>query len=283
MSYTSSAAPAIERAIDERLLIDNRPTRRIDQPRGRLHVSKVRGGHETPRAMAQEQMDGQNIGLPEQLVLGDPRGTDRGSTAWLQVLAPGDDVHAKRQSNARDLAADVAQAQHAEDSSREFLADRRLPPTGANRVGFLHEVTVAGKDQCPGQFDGGSCAIAGVGHADAALLRGRHVNRGVARAGGGNQLEAGQALDDRARQRCALSHHANHVKGLESFHDPIVTRHMIGEYGDVGAARHRRPIRRAERNVLVVVEDGDLEACGRHHDAIIVRLIGCPDQAPNSL
>src|SRR5260370_41724227 len=55
---------------DQSLLVDDRPARRIDQPSRWLHSLQLRGSYQAARTAAQHQMDRQDIGLLEQLVLG---------------------------------------------------------------------------------------------------------------------------------------------------------------------------------------------------------------------
>src|SRR5277367_199634 len=55
---------------DQSLLIDDRSARRIDQPGRWLHSLQLRGPYQAARTAAQHQMDGQDVGLLEQLILG---------------------------------------------------------------------------------------------------------------------------------------------------------------------------------------------------------------------
>src|SRR5436189_2239268 len=54
---------------DQSLLVDDRPARRIDQPRRWLHSLQLRGAYQATRTAAQHQMDRQDVGPLEQLVL----------------------------------------------------------------------------------------------------------------------------------------------------------------------------------------------------------------------
>src|SRR5260370_4326080 len=54
---------------DQSLLVDDRPARRIDQPSRQLHFLQLRGPYQATRTAAQHQMDRQDVGLLEQLVL----------------------------------------------------------------------------------------------------------------------------------------------------------------------------------------------------------------------
>src|SRR6202158_4792690 len=85
---------------DQSLLLDDRPERRIDQPCPWLHPLQLRGAYQAARTAAQHQMDRQDIGPLEQLVLGNQdcaRGFGR------HVLAPGNQIHSKSAPDPRDL------------------------------------------------------------------------------------------------------------------------------------------------------------------------------------
>src|SRR5438445_3204379 len=93
--------PVLQRA-DQSLLFDDRPSRRIDQPGRWLHSLQLRGPYQPARTAAQHQMDRQNVGSLEQLV---PRHQDcDGGCGGFgrHVLAPGDQIHAKRAPDPRD-------------------------------------------------------------------------------------------------------------------------------------------------------------------------------------
>src|ERR1700704_4091518 len=54
---------------DERVLVDDRSARRIDQSGRWLHSLQLRGPDQATRTAAQHQMDRQDVGTLEQLVL----------------------------------------------------------------------------------------------------------------------------------------------------------------------------------------------------------------------
>ena len=58
-------------------------------------------------------MDGHQVGLTEQLFLRNQNRASRSGDLWRHVLAPGNNFHPKGESDARDLYADIAQAEHA--------------------------------------------------------------------------------------------------------------------------------------------------------------------------
>src|SRR6202051_3508070 len=59
---------------DQSLFFDDRPARRIDQPGSWLHSLQLRGPYQAARTAAQHQMDRQDVGSLEKLVLGDQGG-----------------------------------------------------------------------------------------------------------------------------------------------------------------------------------------------------------------
>src|SRR4029077_16898214 len=92
---------------NEGVLVDDRTARRVYQPRRGLHEYKVGGADEAAGPMAQDYVDGQDVRLPKQLVLRHHRGAHPRGCFRHQVLAPGDDLHAECEPDARDLAADI--------------------------------------------------------------------------------------------------------------------------------------------------------------------------------
>src|SRR6267142_1545610 len=88
---------------DQSLLFDDRPARRIDQPGRWLHSFQLRGPYQAARTAAQHQMDRQDVGLLEQLVLGN-QDCDHGfGGLGRHVLAPGNQIHSKSAPDLRDL------------------------------------------------------------------------------------------------------------------------------------------------------------------------------------
>src|SRR5467141_1715415 len=73
---------------DQSLLVDDRPARSIDQPGRWPHSLQLRGPYQAARTAAQHQMDRQDVGPLEQLVLGDQdcaaASAASGVMFWLQ-------------------------------------------------------------------------------------------------------------------------------------------------------------------------------------------------------
>ena len=72
-------------------------------------------------------MDGDNIRLPEQLVLRDQLGADFSRALGGEILAPGDHLHAEGVADPRYRAADVAETHNSERPADHVITDRLLP------------------------------------------------------------------------------------------------------------------------------------------------------------
>src|SRR5882724_2692223 len=88
---------------DQSLLFDDRPARRIDQPGRWLHSLQLGGPYQAARTAAQHQMDRQDVGPLEQLLLGNQDCARGLGGLGCHVLAPGNQIHSKRAPNPRDL------------------------------------------------------------------------------------------------------------------------------------------------------------------------------------
>src|SRR6202790_1921813 len=88
---------------DQSLLFDDRPARRIDQQGRWLHSLQLRGPYQSARTAAQHQMDRQDVGPLEQLVLGNQDCARGFGGLGRHVLAPGNQIHSKSAPDPRDL------------------------------------------------------------------------------------------------------------------------------------------------------------------------------------
>src|SRR5216683_1039977 len=88
---------------DQSLLFDDRPARRIDQPGRWPHFLQLPGAYQAARTAAQHQMDRQDVGPLEQLVLGNQDCARGFGGLGRHVLAPGNQIHSKSAPNPRDL------------------------------------------------------------------------------------------------------------------------------------------------------------------------------------
>ena len=93
-------------------------------------------------AVAELQVDGQDVGVGEELVLADQGCTALGGAFFSEVLAPSDDFHVEGVAYRGDLRAQAAQAQDAEDFAVDADAYRGLPATaseGSLLLGYVAE------------------------------------------------------------------------------------------------------------------------------------------------
>src|SRR6267378_4540289 len=88
---------------DQSLLFDDWAARGIDQPGRWLHSLQLRGTYQAACTAAQHQMDRQDVGPLEQLVLGNQDCAGSFGGLWRHVLAPGNQIHSKSAANPRNL------------------------------------------------------------------------------------------------------------------------------------------------------------------------------------
>src|SRR6202790_4398667 len=98
---------------DQSLLVDDRPARRIDQPGCWPHSLQLRGPYQAARTAAQHQMDRQDIGALEQLVLGNQGCASGFGGLGRHVLAPGNQIHSKSAPDPCDLGSNPSKSQNA--------------------------------------------------------------------------------------------------------------------------------------------------------------------------
>src|SRR5262249_30029963 len=116
-------------------------------------------------------MHREDVRAPEQLILLDAFDALGRSVFWGQVLAPGDTLHAKGETDAGDCAAEAAEAQQAQRLAGDAVADPGLPSALAQELMILGDPAGRAEDQAPGEFRGILVAAAGTpgaAHGDAA-------------------------------------------------------------------------------------------------------------------
>src|SRR3954451_13326535 len=106
-------------------------------------------------------MVGRYIRLAEELVLRDQCRPGSLGDRGCHVLAPGDDGHAESPADARDLAADIAKAEHAQHPALEFPPDRCLPAATADGMALPDDLACAGQNERPSHLDGRCRSVAG--------------------------------------------------------------------------------------------------------------------------
>ena len=267
MSNTSRPAPAIvllAQRREQRRLVDDRAARGVDQVGGRLHQAELAGADEAARALRQHDVDGDEVGLAEQVVLGDV--ADASLLAFLrrEVLAPGDHLHAERLGDVGGTGAELAEPEHAERHAFEVGPDGRLPHcAGVQPRVLVADVAGQFEHQPDGDAGGRAAERAGAADRDAARLGRLGVDRGVARAGGDQELELGQRLDHLLRKAGALAHRDDDLEILKRRDDLVRAAEMLLEDLDVDLALELRPVGDLEDDVLIVVEN----CAAQRHDA----------------
>src|SRR6266436_9856075 len=98
---------------DQSLLVDDRPARRIDQPGCWPHSLQLRSPYQAARTAAQHQMDRQDVGPLEQIVLGNQDCARGFRGLGCHVLAPGNQIHSKSAPNLRYLCSNPTKSQNA--------------------------------------------------------------------------------------------------------------------------------------------------------------------------
>ncbi len=87
---------------------------------------------------------------------------------------------------------------------------------------------------------------------------GSEIDRGVAPAGGHQQPQLGQALEEAAGKRRPLAHDADDLEVRERFGDRVLGAEMTIEHRDLDPVLERRPVGHGQRDPLIVVEDREL-------------------------
>ena len=207
-------------------------------------------------------MDADDVRAAEQLVLVDALGAPLLGALGRQVLAPGDRLHADGGADLGDLGAEIAEPDDAERAPVEIEADGGLPAAaGAHGVELLAQVAGHGQHQADGELGGGEAAAAAVAAARAAhhhlaVGGGGHVDGGVALAGGHQQPQLGQPLEQRARHRHALAHHAHHVEVGQRAGGGVDIVEALVEHHHLVVLLQARPVGHAQGDILVIVEYG---------------------------
>lgn len=108
---------------DQRWLIDNRLTRRINQAGSWLHQSKFGSSDEPLGASTQDEVDRNYVRLAEQFIFRNQFRSRRFSNLWSQVLAPRDDLHPEGKTNPGDLPSDIAKPDDSQIVAAKIFAD----------------------------------------------------------------------------------------------------------------------------------------------------------------
>src|SRR6185503_19660067 len=108
--------------------------RGVDQSRSRSHQRKLRCSDKPSGAAAQDEMDRDDVGLTEELILRNECRARAFSFLRSQVLTPRNDFHPECEADSRHRRADIAKPEHSQGLAAELFADRCLPSPVANSL-----------------------------------------------------------------------------------------------------------------------------------------------------
>ena len=158
--------PAFERC-DQRGLVGQRTARSVDVYDAFLHARDPLGGEKAACLVAERQVHRHDVGAGEQGVDVDQRHVDLGVLGAI----PADHVHSHAFADARHLAADAAEADHAQRFAEELHAFVRCPYAAAHLAIHAREIARAGPQQRDGVLgDRGVTVALDDVHLDAALI-----------------------------------------------------------------------------------------------------------------
>ena len=176
----------------------------------------------------------------------------------VEILAPGDRLHAHGGADPADLCAEIAEADEPKRLALEVKAERRLPAAaGAHRLELLAQMARQAKHQGDRDLGRRPARATRAADRDVVGLGGLQVDGGVALARGDQQLEVGELVEQRALEGRALAHDADHLEGGERAGGGFHIGQALVEDDDAVGLLELRPVGDAEGHVLIVVEDGN--------------------------
>src|SRR5262249_18752330 len=146
---TRTGDPSLAERLDESALIDDGSPRRIHEIRGRLHQPQLPLPERVARAVAQEEVDGDEVRSLEELIL-----RDQGRAGLLRPLprrvgAPREPLHPERSSISGPLDAELSQADDPGGRPLEVPPERVLPAAPPHRGVLLRDRSSESQDQTP--------------------------------------------------------------------------------------------------------------------------------------
>ncbi len=250
-------AAALERC-DQRRLVDQRSARGVDQQRARLHAGELRRADDAARALRQHEMQADDVGLRQQLVLRDIGRAAGGGFLRRQVLAPGDHLHAEHGAVARHALAELAEPHQAQHLAVKLVARRdAVLEAAAPHAGVgLRDVACRRQHQGEGELRRGRAGPTAARPGDGDALRAHriHVDRAAAYAGHGEEAQLRQAPHQRGREGGALAHRHQDVELLQRLRRLILAGEGVVKERDLRLGAQPRPIGALLRHTLPVVE-----------------------------
>ncbi len=255
---------------DQRRLVDDRPARRVDEVRGRLHRAQRFGADEPACFARQRHVQRDDVGLGEQLrERGRMRDAELGRAFLGQASAPADHVHVERATDGGHELADVADADDAERRPAQTVPDAALPAAAGMELGILaRDVAYGRENQRPRELAcrAGPAARPAYGHA--ALGGGGEIDRRIAHAGRHEQSKLGQRREQRAVERRSLAHRDDDLERRERLDKLRAIVDVIVQHGNIDAIGDRLPIGHRQRDALVIIEDRAVQRRGKVHNGL---------------
>src|SRR6516162_8649638 len=201
-------------------------------------------------------MNGDEIGLPKKLIL--LRILDADCLALLrgEILAPCHHLHPECLRDAGRAGAELAKPNDAEREAFEVEPYGALPGSPGLQAGILiADAPGELEHEADGNARGGISRGRGAAHDDAMLPGRGDVDRGIAHAGGDQELEIGQLLDHSAGESGALAHGTDDLEALQRLDDVLLAAEVLVEDLAVELGSDFRPVGRFEGDVLIIVEN----------------------------
>ena len=156
----------------------------------------------------------------------------------------------------RGAGAELAQPKHAKRHAFEVRADGDLPlVAGVQTRVLVADVAGQFEHQPDGDSGGRAAERAGAADRDAARLGRLGIDRGVAHAGGDEELQVGERVDHGFRKAGPLAHGDDDLEALQRLDDVIRAAEMLVEDLELDVTLDLGPIGDLEDDVLVIVEN----------------------------
>ncbi len=266
---TGRADPAVGERRRERALVDDAAAGGVDDDDAAPHPAQRVLADQADRLGRARQVDGDDVGLLEELVEADQADAELRRARGGDVRVVGHDVHLEGLQPLRHQHADLAEPHHAEGLARELDAGepRAVPASGAQRGVGRRDPPGGGEHQADGVLGGGGD------------VRGGGVDDHHPGSGGGGDVDVVEA-------DAGPGHHPQGGRGGEHLGvdlrgGPHQQRggagHLAQERGAVGAVDGAHVDAAAERGhgggreLLRDQDDGEVVGCGRAGPAALLR------------
>ncbi len=120
---------------------------------------------------------------------------------------------------------------------------------------FVADMAGQFEHQPDGDAGGRAAERGGAADGDAACLRRLGIDRGVAHAGGDQEFEIGQRVDNLFRETGPLAHGDDDLEALQRGDDLVGPAEMFIEHLELDLAFDFRPVGDFEDDILIVVEN----------------------------